>query len=56
MSDQQWLIALTMFLKPLGFLFLLLLAYPFKRMAMALPDGKLKRLLLFRIGDRNNRG
>ena len=55
MTPQQEVIALTMLLKPLGFLLLLLIAYPFKRMAMSLPEGRLRRFLLFRVsGNRDS--
>jgi hypothetical protein len=56
MTDQQELIALTMLFKPIGFLLLLALIYPFKWAATKLPDGKLRRVLLFRITNRHDRG
>ncbi len=52
MTDQQELIVWTMLLKPFGFLLILLLVYP-ARLAVIrfMPEGKLKRLLLFRVTD-----
>lgn len=51
MTDQQELIVLTMIFKPIGFLLLLGAAYPFKILVMrCLPEGRVKRLLLTRVG------
>ncbi len=50
MSQSQ--IALTMLLKPLGFLLLLGIAYPFRIWTQRfLPEGRIKRLLLRRINN-----
>lgn len=51
MTDQQELIVWMMVLKPFGFLLILLLLYPFRLAVIHfVPEGKLKRLLLFRVG------
>lgn len=54
MTDQQELIVLTMLFKPLGLLLILLIALPFKLAAQRLPDGRLRRFLLFRVSDSSN--
>lgn len=52
MTDQQELIAWTMLLRPLGLLLILLALYPVRLAVIKfMPEGKLKRLLLFRVGD-----
>lgn len=45
---MEWRIALTTALAPFGLLLLLLIAWPVKRWIQRWPEGRLKRLLLFR--------
>ena len=50
MSDQQELLAWIMVLRPFGLLLILAALYPIKVLIQRkLPDGKLRRLLLYRL-------
>lgn len=52
MTDQQELIVWFAILKPWGAVVVLALIYPIKWAVIKyLPEGRLKRLLLFRVGD-----
>lgn len=54
MLNQQEILAVTMLLRPLGLLVLLAAAYPVKWLIQhRMRDGKLKRLLLYRINAKN---
>jgi hypothetical protein len=56
MTDQQEMLVWIMALKPFGFLLILLLIYPARLAVMRfMPESKIKRLLLFRVTNGNDR-